>query len=123
MISAELIGRAYGALSVSGNGGPCVGVLRELVEAVEAEGGVGTTFPVLLYRSRGASVNLSTSTPEDLVMRVRGAELLASDLAIMDGLLDHASGTVEAARIALVEPQDFQDRSATGEQDPAGSDS
>lgn len=38
MIDKELLGRAHGALSVAGDRGPCVGVLRELVAAIEAEG-------------------------------------------------------------------------------------
>src|SRR4051794_35458402 len=67
VISKELLGRAHGALSVAGNG-PCVGVLRELVEAIEAEGG-GSEYPTLHYRSREVQANLGLVTVDYLRQR------------------------------------------------------
>jgi hypothetical protein len=106
VISKELLGRAHGALSVAGNG-PCVGVLRELVEAIEAEGG-GSDYPTLYYRSREVQVNLGLATV-DYLQRRSGVEL-----RFMHVLLERAQSVV-------LQAWNSQDRSATGEQDPAGS--
>lgn len=106
MISKELLGRAHGALSVANNG-PCVAVLRELVEAIEAEGG-GSDYPTLYYRSREVQVNLGLASVHYLRQR-HGVEL-----QFMHVLLEHARDAVLAAL-------DSQDRSTTGAQDPAGS--
>lgn len=108
MISKELLGRAHGALSVAGNG-PCVGVLRELVEAIEAEGG-GSDYPTLYYRSREVQVNLGLVTADYL--RQQGQV----ELRFMHVLLG-------CARNVVLQALDSQDRSATGEQDPADGDS
>lgn len=106
MISKELLGRAHGALSVAGNG-PCVGVLRELVEAIEAEGG-GSEYPTLHYRSREVQANLGLVTVDYLRQRS------STELRFMQILLERAQDVVLAAL-------DSQDRSATGAQDSAGS--
>jgi hypothetical protein len=105
VISKELLGRAHGALSVAGNG-PCVGVLRELVEAIEAEGG-GSDYPTLLYRSRQVQVDLGVHTVHHLRQQSQ------VELRFMHVLLERALSVVLAA-------WNSQDRSAT-EQDPAGS--
>jgi hypothetical protein len=106
VISRELLGRAHGALSVAGNG-PCVGVLRELVQAIEAQGG-GSDYPTLYYRSREGQVNLGLVSVDYLRQR-RGVEL-----QFMHVLLEHARDAVLAAL-------DSQGRPAIGEQDPADS--
>jgi hypothetical protein len=106
MISKELLGRAHGALGVANNG-PCVGVLRELVEAIEAEGG-GSDYPTLLYRSREVQVDLGAHTVNHL--RQQGQV----ELRFMWVLLERAQRVV-------LQALDSQDRPATGAQDPAGS--
>ena len=104
MIDKELLGRAHGALSVAGNG-PCVGVLRELVEAIEAQGvpqpgeveiwvPPHSTPNLYFVASNGAVVNLKAIDVEGLTRFHPRIEM-----RFLQALLEHATKLVAEALV------------------------
>jgi hypothetical protein len=105
-ISPELLARAHGALSVAKDNGPCAGVLRELVEAVEdATPPQGSRvfvvppnhFPALMYACADTTVVLTTPTLD----LQRAVGLL--QLRILAVVLAHVDAQVDAAIEALAD--------------------
>lgn len=104
MIDKELLGRAHGALSVAGNG-PCVGVLRELVEAIEAQGVPQpgeveirvppySTPSLYFVASNGAVVNLKAIDVEGLTRFHPDRRI---EMRFLQALLEHATKLVAEA--------------------------
>lgn len=104
MIDRDLLGRAHGALSVAKNG-PCVGVLRELVEAIEAGGmpepgeveiRVAPQLTPSLYfvASNGAVVNLKLIDVEGLAQFHPDRRI---ELRFLQTLLEYATEMVAEA--------------------------
>jgi hypothetical protein len=98
MISRDLLGRAHAALSVSPNGGPCTGVLREILSSIEGDvpppeaagAAVVSTMgdPTLVYVSSSGVVDLGGAV---------GLNLPVVHLRFIQALLDHASQLVDTA--------------------------
>jgi len=99
MITRDVLGRAHGALAVSGGNGPCTGVLREILAAIEGHvpdtSSAAVTMvsnlgdPTLMYVSATASTNLGMVTVEQL------RELPAVQLRFIAALLEHATVLVD----------------------------
>lgn len=100
MITRELLGRAHGALSVSDNG-PCVAVLREILESIEGDVpsphhpavvAVSTLgSPTLMYVSTAGSVDLGRTDVQGLRDWAAGKPV---ELRFIEALLDHAANMV-----------------------------
>jgi hypothetical protein len=104
MISRDLLGRAHAALSVSPNGGPCTGVLREILSSIEGHvpepGSTAVALisamgsPTLVYVSPKGAVNLGEIDAQSLRNRWG---MHPVELRFMQALLVHALGMLDQA--------------------------
>jgi hypothetical protein len=106
MIKRELLGRAHGALAGMDKTAPGSGVLRELVEVIEAHAPSDDVqliavhpgdVPALMYVSSAGTVHLQSIDVDNLV---KWANIHPVQLRLMRALLEHASETV---RMAIIE--------------------
>ena len=103
-LSRDLLGRAHGALAVSGGNGPCVGVLREILSAIEGDVPATTSpaavlvstmgQPTLMYVSADRVVNLGVIDPAELR---EWAQTNPVHLRFIQALLVHATLLVDEA--------------------------
>lgn len=104
-LSRDLLGRAHGALSVAGDKGPCVAVLREILSSIEGSVPSGDASavvlvstlgdPTLVYVSSAGAVDLGAINPVDLRDWAQGQGPV--HLRFIEALLQHASLSTDAA--------------------------
>ena len=107
-LSRELLGRAHGALSVSGDSGPCVAVLREILNSIEGVVPAPAASAVVLVSSMGdpTLVYVSSAGAVDLGSMIEAGDLRdwaqrngSLHLRFTEALLQHGLALVDTARL------------------------